>query len=446
MKGWFNSVEDEVEISDKMKPIHSHIEGHGVEKETTHINTDNVQHYDAMTVEKSVFIEEPLVFSSHRELWRARCCSIFHLSSPYVAVVILFLVATYVNCMLQIFAQITVENNTRIKVTASLQRINTIRSLTANLSTDLRNSILLESLSLIPWAGNMRPNDTLSCTVDNCTQVVDPLFDVSFSVLPFITPEQAPRLADYYLLTWGIISVIRFLFCGVTFLTLARRYLFLHSIIFLLRGLSIAMTILPNPYPGCVAQLNSNVIVAGFLIMFGANYTCMDVFFSGHSVFLGLIMMTWLRYNGKGYVAKVMNIFVILVTLGGWLMIVMTHFHYTLDVCYGALISVTFYRIYLIIIGTEFGKQNLFLIWFEGIQRDDFEDELDVWWNDHRSMTYNDEITKRIFAKAGIPYENELEWKNYLNLQEEKHLAKVMNVLVHKEHSRDNISTDNAKL
>lgn len=73
--------------------------------------------------------------------------------------------------------------------------------------------------------------------------MIEPLYDFTFSTLPFISPTQAPRLADYYLVIWAVITFVRFLFTGKKFFIIAKRYLFLHSIIFFLRGLSIAMTI-----------------------------------------------------------------------------------------------------------------------------------------------------------------------------------------------------------
>lgn len=167
--------------------------------------------------------------------------------------------------------------------------------------------------------------------------------------------------------------------------------------------------------------------------MFGANYTCMDVFFSGHSVFFGLIMMTWFSYSGKGWIDRAVNVFVFLVTLGGWLMIVMTHFHYTLDVCYGAMISVVAYRVYFLMIRTDYGRRSLFFIWFEGIRRYKYYDQLDEWWMDHNDMVKSDTITKDIFTKAKKQYGNNHEWKDYLEITGEERIDNFVNALVHKD-------------
>lgn len=233
----FASVEEEVEIDENFP--HTLYGSDGV----TLIGLPTRESVPHKFQPKPTTYDEPIVFQSHTHLWKARLCSIFHLSTPFLFVLIIFVIFTYTNCLLQIFAQFTVEEQYRVKVSKSLEGIHRLRDLTDHLSPELQGQILKGAMELIPWSKSIDNNTWLACTDRNCTHVIDPLYDVSFTLLPFISPVEAPRLADWYLVAWGALSFVRFMFLGTTFFTVARRYLFLHSVIFFLRGLSIAMTI-----------------------------------------------------------------------------------------------------------------------------------------------------------------------------------------------------------
>lgn len=127
-------------------------------------------------------------------------------------------------------------------------------------------------------------------------------------------------------------------------------------------------------------------------------YFLVGMFFNfnfSHSVFLALIMMTWIKYHGKGIFARVVKIFVVIISATGWLLIIMTHFHYTLDVVYGASISIILFRVYFLILNSRYGKNDLFFLWFENRKRVTISHVYNEFDQEHKTMAKSDEETKK---------------------------------------------------
>jgi uncharacterized membrane protein len=170
-----------------------------------------------------------------------------------------------------------------------------------------------------------------------------PLFDLGFYIFPYVTFALA---ADYYMTALICIVLLKtFLFqkVGGT-LHVCRRLLVIHGTAFLLRSISISITLLPNPWVQCQPQTVDNYFVGAFLVMAGTHRTCSDCFFSGHSVMIALSGLIWFTYTDSKYM--LVRLAIIPLALGGGFVLISTHFHYTVDVLYGCFVGVGIWTTY----------------------------------------------------------------------------------------------------
>jgi membrane-associated phospholipid phosphatase len=112
---------------------------------------------------------------------------------------------------------------------------------------------------------------------------------------------------------------------------------------YLLRGIVLSSTLLPNPFPNCDSMLDPKqpLMLNGLLVFLKIKRTCNDVMFSGHSMSLALFSaISW------QYFKKTEAIFVTLFASFAAFFIISARFHYTSDVIVGASISLlVFYLI-----------------------------------------------------------------------------------------------------
>ncbi|EER07122.1 conserved hypothetical protein, partial [Perkinsus marinus ATCC 50983] len=122
-----------------------------------------------------------------------------------------------------------------------------------------------------------------------------------------------------------------------------KRTLLLGAIGYTGRALSVPMTQLPNPDASCKAILDwDHPLISILLVPFGLAHTCADVFYSGHSISVTLATMVWWDYTSS-IASRLFGLFWGLFTL---LVIMSTHFHYTLDVMYGVAVTFIAWRLY----------------------------------------------------------------------------------------------------
>lgn len=159
-----------------------------------------------------------------------------------------------------------------------------------------------------------------------------PLLDLGYFLLPYISTSS---LSDIYMTVMIVVVIVKtFLFQGVSRgLHVVRRWLFIHGICWCLRAVSIAITMLPNPYTQCVPPTISNYWINAFLVATSYEVTCSDLFFSGHTIMMSLATCIWFTYTSSRYV--LVRLLIVPVLLGGVFVLISTHFHYTVDVFYG---------------------------------------------------------------------------------------------------------------
>jgi hypothetical protein len=105
--------------------------------------------------------------------------------------------------------------------------------------------------------------------------------DIGHKLLPYWTYFS---INNYYLLTAMILVIIRYVFQRDIRIIVFRRWLFLQAIMLIMRSISIYVTSLSVPLPGCNTTAVGSPPVEAFYIMFLIHSTCGDVLFSGHTV------------------------------------------------------------------------------------------------------------------------------------------------------------------
>ena len=117
----------------------------------------------------------------------------------------------------------------------------------------------------------------------------------------------------------------------------------LYGILYLCRGISIFLTNLPNPNLNCISTVNeNNLFIEAFLVLCTYKITCYDLLFSGHTVSLTLCGMMWYQYTKKEnkFIYNITCTITTLIVLLGYFLIISTHFHYSIDVFIGSLLTI----------------------------------------------------------------------------------------------------------
>jgi len=129
-------------------------------------------------------------------------------------------------------------------------------------------------------------------------KVPPPLFDIGFY---FLGEWKSAHAVNWTLCIFFGLTVVRFVVITGPFSmrwTVARRWLLCTGILFLLRGFSIICTILPNPDPYCVSNVErGNIFLLALEVVVGIKVTCRDVLYSGHTVHFTLCALIWRDYS-----------------------------------------------------------------------------------------------------------------------------------------------------
>jgi sphingomyelin synthase-related protein 1 len=243
----------------------------------------------------------------------------------------------------------------------------------------------------------------------------------------------AANLPDHMLAFMAFITFARFVLTPMR-LTIFRRFVFCLGCLFLFRGLTIIVTLLPNPFYACTRKgwinkeegYGPSVFLSGLDVMFGQASTCADVLYSGHTLNMTLLALVWHQYN---HVVPLMNghcipkswrdafrvycccgvhstdrsrpahvrvfspsVRLTPTTILMWSLavleyyfIIATHFHYTVDVLVGFLFTIvtwSFYHHGVLQMVRELPRERIFLerciAWLEGGAEDVAELKSDI--------------------------------------------------------------------
>lgn len=244
----------------------------------------------------------------------------------------------------------------------------------------------------------------LVCMYGNCVVQVyaqyrsekinaETLPDIGFDILPDIHH----KWADIWCYGMMGITFVRFCFgftsdgCRIR-KHIFRRHIFCLGTLFLFRAFSIISTLLPNPLLECETDVTGSPFYEAFRIMAGATVTCADVMYSGHTVNITLCAMTWHNYshvvpifdwdplfgwNGRttnklGDLERLttVKLFVWIFAALGYVFIVGSRFHYTLDVFIGLLLTVAIFKYHHMMLRTSHLKKSMFARLISWLEKD----------------------------------------------------------------------------
>lgn len=127
-----------------------------------------------------------------------------------------------------------------------------------------------------------------------------PLPDIGFILLPRLSISHLPDVWNGVIVIGTLLPVMMFHPDRVKIL---RRFAAIQGTCFLLRSVTILVTILPNPYDTCANSSSDQEIpfIEAFKVMLGMRVTCGDVLYSGHAANFTLMALVWQEY-GHSYV------------------------------------------------------------------------------------------------------------------------------------------------
>lgn len=188
------------------------------------------------------------------------------------------------------------------------------------------------------------------------------LWDVTFAYLPFVHTSTP---ADMFAGLSCLIALVRFAVLPGPFSmrwTFLSRAFVIWGLLFACRSITISVTPLPNPYHSCVPRITfpDNIwLEAVFLFPgVGNELTCQDVMFSGHTVMGTLFTLFLMRYKTLAPWSRLstdercctlpvfFDVLAAFWLLGGYFFITASHFHYTVDVLVGVMMTVLCFNSY----------------------------------------------------------------------------------------------------
>jgi hypothetical protein len=229
-----------------------------------------------------------------------------------------------------------------------------------------------------------------------------PLPDVGFILLPRIRVPGLPDLWNAITLLGTLLPVILF---HPSRVKIVRRFAAIQGACWLLRAITIMVTILPNPYDTCENTSRADEIpfLEAFKVMFGFRITCGDVLYSGHAATFTLMALIWQDYGRsfaspkrlsmppdktsdlpagldrfmeekvpkystecQWYTGVLFPRIFWIVAVVGYLIIIACRFHYTVDVVIAIIIVTKQWGLYHMVIRTPNLIEKVpFLQWYE---------------------------------------------------------------------------------
>ncbi|CAF1617173.1 unnamed protein product [Rotaria magnacalcarata] len=207
--------------------------------------------------------------------------------------------------------------------------------------------------------------------------------DIGHNLLPYCTYFQ---INNHYISIAFILVIIRYIFQRDIRLIVFRRWFFLQAVMFIMRTISIYVTSLIVPLPSCNTIAVGSPSIEAFYIMFFIHTTCGDVLFSVHTITCKLKGMTqkivssgssWfypkLDSTGDPLSFYITTLLVWIFTIIGYLFIIATRFHYTVDVFLGFLLANLTWQIYHYYVKNLAEQKSIiitrFFLWFEDYER-----------------------------------------------------------------------------
>ncbi|KAI9138655.1 PAP2 superfamily C-terminal-domain-containing protein [Paraphysoderma sedebokerense] len=126
--------------------------------------------------------------------------------------------------------------------------------------------------------------------------------------------------------------------------TAMRRVFYTVGTVYLLRAACVVATVLPNPLVNCESKPYDNIWYDALMLALQQRMSCGDVFFSGHTMFFVVTYRVWHTYTPSSQ--KFLLFIPFAVSFLGMASLVVSSYHYTIDVVVGFLITVVCWSIY----------------------------------------------------------------------------------------------------
>ncbi|KJP85737.1 hypothetical protein AK88_04607 [Plasmodium fragile] len=163
-----------------------------------------------------------------------------------------------------------------------------------------------------------------------------------------------------------IITLLRFGLFSPLLISISMfiRLLLMLSSIYCVRSIFIYVTTIPCPIATCQPVRNKSLLenlYTTYLIITAQVYECTDLIISGHTAFTTVLKFFWMFYEKKIYIKAVLFLYCLFI----YGMIVISRFHYTVDVLMGYVFGSTvfiFYHSLLEIAAKRYAKHRSFSI------------------------------------------------------------------------------------
>ena len=173
-------------------------------------------------------------------------------------------------------------------------------------------------------ADRLNPNNFVP--VSERRVLTDPLMQATRPV--FKQSGLPDNISDIVLVIALGLALVRIFTLGSMSLTVLRRVFFITGTAYILRSVTVTVTVLPNPLTECQSHQNPNLFLDTLEIFFMRRVSCGDVFFSGHTIMFTVAAAVWITYTAN----VLMNCFAVLLSAFGAFSLIFSAYHYTIDV------------------------------------------------------------------------------------------------------------------
>ena len=187
-----------------------------------------------------------------------------------------------------------------------------------------------------------------SWLVWNHQNINNKLEDILFLILPNLSRIEYP-IPNYIAIAQYILGFISFEF-DKSFKYLGQ-FLFLQSIVTILRSITISLTILPtiHLYPYCNGKMDDFFTVFWTVLRYG---TCGDYMYSGHTA-SSMLVYLFVHRHGVGYIYEILSgllLGAIMLTL------LIMRWHYSVDILIAVIIIWMGFKLYKVYETSEYGS------------------------------------------------------------------------------------------
>jgi hypothetical protein len=144
-----------------------------------------------------------------------------------------------------------------------------------------------------------------------------------------------PELSDDLVTVSLLFTAALILSMGDNTLTVMRRYMLITGFTYIIRSITVVITVLPNPLTECESQIWDNLFYDAFQLYIRGRVTCGDVFFSGHTILFTMTICLWMTYSRN----RIMQAIAVGSSVLGMITLVASAYHYTVDVLFGYLVT-----------------------------------------------------------------------------------------------------------